>query len=459
MNALPERLVRAAEHESLRIFGQVLAEPGRYMRPWYFAYLLLGIVTAGMVPVLLPLMMMAVSHRLSAVAYVMGVYDLGLLTSIVWGVLAERRHWYRRLFFSGFLLSVLAVAVFLFMRTLGGWMACAFVLGAGSSAAATIASLLIVDFEPSKEWEPRIGLLQSFNGAGQVVGLLLAGVFSRSSFSEGLWLAAILLVPALVFARLGLPAATRRRRARAEGRHPHRLLDVRALAAFPHVDLPAGIAFHFHLFNLHGLRRLPTVLGTPFGRFLLSWFMLALGVAAFFTYFPVMLADSYGMSSHFSSLIYAVVAAVGIVLFVLASRWSARLGSQRVYQFGLWVRFLGFVLLLLPFIVPLRQRFAFAALGFALIVAAWPVLSVAGTDLAARLAPFSEGAAMGLFNSALSFATVIGAFASGPLVAHFGYSAVAEMALAGIAMSVLLGLGLKPGAPRSTPAAARDSST
>lgn len=449
MIAAPATRSQAVPHLPLRVLQQVLAEPRRYTRPWYLAYLLLGIVTAGMVPVLLPLMMMAVSHELSAVAYVMGVYDLGLLTSILWGLLAERRHWYRSLFFGGFLLAAVAVAVFPLMRALTGWMAAAFVLGAGSSGAATVASLLIVDFEPSREWEPRIGLLQSFNGIGQVVGLLLAGIFSRSSFSTGLWVAALLLVPALVFARLGLPAATRRRHVRAAGEHPHHLLDVRALALFPHVNLPSGVGFHFHLLSLHGLRGLPRALGTPFGRFLLSWFMLALGVAAFFTYFPVMLADSYGMSSHYSSLIYAVMAAVGIALFILAGRWSAHLGSQRVYQFGLWVRLIGFALLLLPLVVPLRQRFAFAAAGFALIVIAWPVLSVAGTDLAARLAPFSEGAAMGLFNSALSFATVIGAFASGPLVARFGYGAVAEMALVGIGLSLLLGLGLSPGAARS----------
>ncbi|MGH8278055.1 MAG: MFS transporter [Gammaproteobacteria bacterium] len=446
---------RAGVSHPLRVLQQVLAAPERYARVWYLTYLLLGIVTAGMVPVLLPLMMMSVSHELSAVAYVMGVYDLGLLTSLLWGLLAERRHWYRTLFFAGFLLSAAAVAVFPLMHTLGGWMAAAFVLGAGSSGAATIASLLIVDFEPAREWEPRIGLLQSFNGAGQVVGLLLAGIFSKGAFSAGLWLAAVLLIPALVFARLGLPAATCRRHERAAGEHPHHLLDMRALAAFPHINLPSDVSLHFHILNMHGLRRLPAALGTPFGRFLLSWFMLALGIAGFFTYFPVMLADSYGMNSHFSSLIYALVAAVGIGLFVLASRWSARLGSARVYQLGLWVRLAGFALLLLPLIAPLRPRFPFAAAGFALIVIAWPVLSVAGTDLAARLAPFSEGAAMGLFNSALSLATVIGALASGAQVAAFGYRSVAIAGLVGIGIAIVLGLGLKPGGAESPAAASR----
>lgn len=433
-----------ARHQPLRVLRQVLAAPRHYSRPWYFAYLLLGIVTAGLVPVLLPLMMMAVSHKLSTVAYVMGVYDLGLLTSPLWGMWAERHRLYRSLFLAGFLLGLVAVAVFPFLRSLTGWMVAAFVLGAGSSGAATIASLLIVDFEPSTEWEPHIGMLQSFNGTGQVIGLLLAGAFSRGSFSAGLWLAAALLLPALVFARWGLPAASRSRPTRDGGTHPHRVLDIRALAAFPRINLPSDLGVHFHALNISGLHRLPTAVGTPFGRFLLSWFVLALGVAGFFTYFPLMLAHSYGLNSHFSSLIYAVVAAAGIALFVLASRWSARLGSGRVYQFGLVLRLIGFALLMLPFIFPLGHRIVFAAVGFGLIVIAWPILSVSGTDLAARLAPFSEGAAMGLFNAALALATVIGAFASGPLMAAFGYRSIAVMALLGIAVAIGLGWRLTP---------------
>ena len=447
MNHMASTSSRTVQHQPLRVLRLVLATPGRYLRSWYFAYLLLGIVTSGMVPVLLPLMMMAVSHKLSTVAYVMGIYDVGLMTSMLWGVLAERRKWYRSLFFASFILGVAAVAAFPFMRSMSGWMASAFVLGAGSSGAATLASLLIVDFEPASEWDPHIGLLQSFNGAGQVVGLLLAGIFSKNSFAAGLWLAAIVLVPALVFARLGLPAASRTHLDRDGKQHVHHLLDLRALAAFPHVNFTSDIAFHFHALNVSGLRRLPAALGTPFGRFLLSWFLLALGVAAFFTYFPLMLADSYGLNSHISSLIYAAVAAVGIALFVLASRWSARLGSGRVYQFGLWTRLVGFILLLLPLVLPLGHRVAFAATGFTLIVIAWPVLSVAGTDLAARLAPFSEGAAMGLFNSALSSATVIGALASGSQVAAFGYRSVAVAGLIGIALAIVLGWRLTPNAP------------
>ncbi len=61
-----------------------------------------------------------------------------------------------------------------------------------------------------------------------------------------------------------------------------------------------------------------------------------------------------------------------------------------------------------------------AAVGFAIIVIARPLLSVAGTDLGASLTPFSEGAAVGLLNAALALATAVGIVASGPLAQRWG---------------------------------------
>lgn len=394
-----------------------------------------------MVPVLLPLMMAEISHNLSTVAYVMGVYNLGILTSPLWGVLAERLELHRILFFVAFALAAAAIAVFPFLHGIGGWMAAAFVLGAGTAGAGTMASLFIVDFAPREEWEPRIGLLQSFNGAGQVIGLLLAGIFSHGQFDGGLWLAAALLMPALMLGGVGLPVG---RVKRGPDEHPHRLLDVRALAAFPRVGVVSGIGFHFHHFNLHGLSHALDILGTPFGRFILSWFLWELGVSGFFTYFPLMLEHSYGVNTHLSAVLYASGAAVGIAVFVLASGWVARFGGRIVFQAGLAMRLTGFVLLLLPYLLPVAPRWVFAAAGFVLLVLGWPLLSVAGTSLAARLAPFSEGAAMGLFNASQALAAVIGTFASGPLIAAMGYRALAWMGVAGIVLAMAIGARLPP---------------
>ena len=443
---------RARGGDPLTLVLGALGAPRRFVRPWYLAYLLLGMVTAGLLPVLLPLAVEAQSHSLAAVAYVLGAYNFGLLSSPLWGMSAERTQAHRWLFVGSFLLTGTGIAALLLLKALPLWLAGAFVAGAGSGGAATLATLFVVDFAPQAEWEARIGWLQSFNAAGEVLGLIAAAAVSAGEFAAALWGSAALVVIAAALGGIGLPVRTAGSTGPAGSRRPpvHALLDVRALARFPRLSRPAGIGLHVDWLNLRGLRRVPGALGTPFGRFLLSWFAFAFAVAAFFSYFPLMLAHSYGIGTHASALLYAAAAAVGIALYILTGRLTARYGAGRIYRLGLWMRVVGFALLLAPLLPQVGGRAMLGAVGFALLVIAWPLLSVAGTDLGANLTPFSEGAAVGLLNATLALATALGIVCSGPLVAHWGYVSIPVMALAGLLIALVLGRAPRPpaAAPR-----------
>ena len=112
-----------------------------------------------------------------------------------------------------------------------------------------------------------------------------------------------------------------------------------------------------------------------------------------------------------------------------------------VYRWSLLGRLLGFGLLLVVFFTPIPKTFV-ALLGFVLIMAVWPLQSISGTTLTARLTPFSQGAAMGLFNASGAVATVVGTFLGGPLVQFIGYPALSAMAILGILLGWLTGHGL-----------------
>jgi MFS family permease len=426
------------EHLALAI--RALRAPREYIRPWYIAYLLLGMVTAGLLPVLLPLAAEAMSHQLATVAYVVGAYNFGLLTSPLWGALAERRKLYRQVFLGGFLLTALAIAALPLLQGISCWIGAAFAIGAGSGGAATLATMFVVEFSPRPEWEPRIGWLQSFNAGGQVVGLLLAALFSGAGDTDGLWLSAAVLIAAIVVGGIGLPVARGAWLPALKLRNIHQVLNIHYLSVFPRIGLPSGIGSHIYHLNWQGLRHLPKAVGTPFGRFLLSWSMLAFAVAAFFSYFPLMLSKSYGIAVHASAAIYALAAALSIGLYVLTSHLAARYGSGRIYLIGLLLRMGGFVLLLAPFLpsIASQDNMLLGEGGFSLIVLTWPLLSVSGTDLAARLTPFSEGAAVGLLNAGLALATAIGTIVSGPIIHRCGYAAIPLMALTGLLISLLL---------------------
>ncbi len=146
------------------------ASPSKPVAPWYLAYLILGLINSGLLPFILPLDVASRFHDLGDVALVIGAYNAGMLPAPVLGVL----------------------------------------MGFGVGAAATVAPLFVIDFAPRAEWEPRIGWLQSFNGAGQLAGLLLAGVVAAGSLAVGFWLAAGFAALALVLGRIGLPREAQR---------------------------------------------------------------------------------------------------------------------------------------------------------------------------------------------------------------------------------------------------------
>ncbi len=370
--------------------------------PWYLASSSMGLVASGLLPVLLPLLVAQVSQRLDFVAYVTGAYSLGLLGAPLLGALAERSHAYRTLFLGGLAAIGLATAGIPLVSSLAPWLVLGVGVGLGTAAVTVVGNLLIIDFVPQPEWEPRLGWLQGFSGAGQVAGLLLAAGFTSGQFALGIWVAAATTLPALAVGRIGLPAGPGRARPRASP----------GLGALPQ---PA------HRLRWADLRRLPEVLRLPFGRFLLSWFAYNLGVAAFFAYFPLLMRGSFGIDPGLSAIAYAVAALLGTALFVLAGRWAERFGDRRLYLAALALRLAGFALLggLLPLAFPGRAELAL--LGFGLVMLAWPVLSVAGTGLAARLTPIGEGAAVGLLSATGALATVLGTCAAGPMVSHLGY--------------------------------------
>jgi MFS family permease len=406
-------------------------QPQRRIAPWYVASASMGLIASGLLPVLLPLLVVQVSHRLDFVAYVMGAYNLGLFSAPLLGALAERSQAYRTLFIGGLVALGLSTAGLPLVSHLAPWLMLGIIVGVGTAAVTVVGNLLIVDFVPAVEWEPRLGWLQGLNGAGQVAGLLLAAAFTSGQMALGIWVAAATTVPALFLSRLGLP--------------------VNQPSVKPHASPGLGALPHqAHRLRWADLVRVPEILRHAFGRFLLSWFAYNLGVAAFFAYFPLLMRRSFGIDPSLTAAAYAAFAALGTVLFVLAGQWAGRFGDRPLYLVALAVRLAGFALLAL-LLLPLPGRTVLALLGFGLIVLAWPLLSVAGTGLAARLTPIGEGAAIGLLSATGAVATVIGTVVAGPIVRALGYPVALYAGLLGVVVAAAIARGGLPPLDPATP--------
>ncbi len=112
------------------------------IEPWYLSYGLLGMVMAGLVPMLVPLVVSG-SGSAGQVGLVMGALSLGGLPAPLWGILADRFRWHRWLLTGGIVAIIVGSGLFEFSPALGLWLGLALLLGLGASAAGTVASLFV----------------------------------------------------------------------------------------------------------------------------------------------------------------------------------------------------------------------------------------------------------------------------------------------------------------------------
>ena len=183
------------------------ASAWHYLAPWYLAYMILGLITSGMLPFLLPLMVANTTDDPGRIAYIVGAYNAGVLPAPLLGLVAERFQLFRPVFFGGFAALSIGTGAASTASALADWVALAVLCGIGAGAVATVAPLFVVNFVPKSEWNARIGWLQSFNGAGQLAGLLLAGLLLLGPLAYGFWLSAVLSALAIVVGHFGLQEA------------------------------------------------------------------------------------------------------------------------------------------------------------------------------------------------------------------------------------------------------------
>jgi MFS family permease len=400
----------------------------KWIEGWYLSYALLGLSAAGLLPILLPLVM----GRTSGAAYiglVMSAFSMGGLTAPIWGAFADRFRLHRWLLMGGLIGTAAGAAVFPLSLSLAVRIALAFVSGIGLAAASTTANLFIVEVRPQTEWDARIGWLQTFYGGGQVIGLGLAGFMGQAAPEKGLWLAGVMAVAAIIPALSG----TRRDAALLLQHRP-------VLSHSPHhAEWPVGSPQHlYHHLSLGELRRALASVESPFGLFLVAWLLSFSGTAAFFSLYPVLMQQLFGILPGRSSAGYAIAAGLGLILYAPAGKWSAVRGPLPVLREALVLRVAAFLALTLLAIAPLPGRDWLAMMFFLVVVLAWSLLSVSSTALIAALSPENEGEGMGIFNAVTAFSGVVGAALGGWAASLWGYVAVPVMGIVGAGSGLLL---------------------
>jgi MFS family permease len=384
---------------------------------WFISYGLLGLTQNGLLPVLMPL---AAPHGGAAGLTYAAFSLLGVVAPFL-GSWADRTGRHRDLLIWGLVSSGILLFVFGFapdsLRIL-----LAAGAGLGAMATTTAGNVLAIQGQPEAAWDARVALLQRYISAGQVIGLIAAGLLARTHPSAGFAAAgsALLMAGALALASApkGAPRASAAKPA------PRPMVGGDAGVSGPH--------HRGHHLSLPQLGAYLRVINWPLRHFLIVWMIAYPAMNGFATLFPAAMIRQFGMNPIWPSCAYAVGVAASLLLYGLAGAATHRFGGGRMLTLGLGLR------LLLLGVVAVDSFWHFGPIGwlaltaFALIQFVWPLLAVGANSLSVRLAPTAQGESVGLFNAATSLAAALGSALAGPIfdgAGFFGLGAAAFIAV------------------------------
>ena len=149
------------------------------------------------------------------------------------------------------------------------------------------------------------------------------------------------------------------------------------------------------------------------------------------------MTKSFEITVTTSSMLMSVATAISIPLYNLAGRLATRYRPVQVLAIGIGGRIVA--LAGLAIVAYTQPSFSFlpVLLLYGLFQGIWPLLGVASNDLAADLAPFGEGTAMGLFNAAAAIASALGAVVGGVVADMFGFASVIVLGAVGASIALL----------------------
>ena len=119
----------------------------RWIEPWYIAYAILGVLS-GAAAILIPLAIANAGGSATQIGAAIAALNVGALFARFWGWISDRSKSYRSIFFSGFLLIADGFVSFALFKSPGFWLFGAFLIGFGTGASNTVASL----FDPTHQF-------------------------------------------------------------------------------------------------------------------------------------------------------------------------------------------------------------------------------------------------------------------------------------------------------------------
>lgn len=408
---------------------------------WTFSYLPQG-MAGGATSALIPLYTVAIGGNLATVGIVAAISSIASVPAfILWGTLSDRLERRRAFLLLGFLGTAVSFLAMALSPAIPSFYLANLLIGFLGAASAPVGVVLVMETSEKRRWPTKLAFLSRMTGVGWIAGLTVGAVWLAMAPSwvgglsamRGLFVlgAALALLSALLAALwLQEPKAHVRR-------HEVHLVDL-GLRIERIKFLPFRL---LHFFDPRTHLGRPSKLPRPLRLYLMSVFFLFAGFTGFYGFFPILLQAVYGFSNPEIFAVYIASQVASASAYGRVGRWVSDRGDRSTQLLAVLGRSVLFPSLLLVALLP-----APGAVLLAIVLAlhagvglCWAVINVSGSSLVSRLAP-SDGraAALGAYNAAQGFGSILGPILGGFLAEYLGYG----VAMGFVVAFVLVGAGI-----------------
>jgi MFS family permease len=404
---------------------------------WYYAFLP-SKLAGGMSSPLVPLFVLNV-FDLGVGAVTLATVAAGIATVpgfMLWGEYSDKQRKRREPIIVGMAVTSLALVMMAFAPDLVAFIVANLVYGFFLAATVPAATSLVMEKAPRQEWGRATGLFTRVNGLGWMVGMGVGTAYFALAplFTDDVAVSMRLFmgVCAVVSAGSWVLAAKWIEEPKAHFDRRWFIDEAQFLRMWVFERarwVPSAMLYVFKPRVIGKARRFFPGWGRDLDRYLVSSFVLFVGIQVFYTPFPVMLHEELGMDSSRIFLVLLVSAVTSASMYTWAGREIDRLGNRRA-QLKAWgvraVLFPSFTLALAAMAVgqPL--------VAFAIVIAVngatglmFTIVNVAGMTTASELAPEPiRGEVLGAYNAIIGLGSIVGGFLGGAIAAAAGYYAV-----------------------------------
>lgn len=394
---------------------------------WFYSFIPFKVSTGG-TSILMPLYLLQLGGSAQDVGIMNSLGSLSsMLGALFWGRVSDRTLKRKVFIVTGFMSVTLFLLLLPFIDSVEGVILLNSIYTFFLATTLSVSIVLILRSLRKLNWDYGIGKFNEIGGWGWVLGLSLGLALSRILTIRQLFiLFALLNIPSIILSLSWI-------------REAPIYVNRQSIGVF--INYVTEKMRYMPNFMLHIPNALKSL--SRFKRFYTSSMLFWIATGLYFSQYPVFLIFR-GFEKTHVYLAAIINSSISAYMYTRVGIMLKEKEGFKVLREGLILRFFGISLLVVGVFLNSVALFIIAILSYFLAGYSWSFIGISTTSIIGKLARENEkGTVMGVFNLVNSSGFIIGSFASGFIVQHFGFQTNFALASLFVFLSLIPIKGLK----------------